>query len=184
MLPFYNEFKFLLENIYDYSLSGANHSLLPLEKIIEKIVTEVPIPIKSKQELIIYFDTKAFHRKITFPQFNINEMNINYSSNLSLFRIFQIFNIEEIINIFRLILYEFPILIFSDDPSILSIFIDIFLTLLSPFKYIFPHVSILPKKLYGLINSEKIFIFGIKENYRENFFIENKIVLDKDIIII
>ena len=184
VLPFYNEFKFLLENIYDYSLSGANHSLLPLEKIIEKIVTETPIPIKSKQELIINFDTKAFHRKIIFPQFNINEMNINYSSNLSLFRIFQIFNIEEIINIFRLILYEFPILIFSDDSSILSIFTDIFLTLLSPFKYIFPHVSILPKKLYGLINSEKIFIFGIKENYRESFFIENKIALDKDIIIV
>ena len=186
VLPFYNELKFILDNIYEYYLSyWRDPTLLPLEKIIKKIVTKIPIPIKSTKELIINFKAKNLNKtKITFPQFNIEEMNINYYSNLSMFKIFKIFNKEEIIRIFRYILYEIPILFFSEDASILSIFTDIFLTLLSPFKYIFPHVSILPKKLYGLINSEKIFIFGIKEKYKESFFKENEIKLDKDIIII
>jgi hypothetical protein len=167
VLPFYNELKFILDNIYEYYLSyWRAPTLLPLEKIIKKIVMKIPIPIKSTQELIINFKAKNLNKtKITFPQFNIEEMNINYYSNLSMFKIFKIFNKEEIIRIFRYILYEIPILFFSEDASILSIFTDIFLTLLSPFKYIFPHVSILPKKLYGLINSEQKFIFGINEEY-------------------
>ena len=91
---------------------------------------------------------------------------------------------DDIIKIFRYIIYEVPILIFSNDKNFLSLFINTFLTVISPFKYIYPHISILPKKLYGLINSQKVFLFGINELFTDNFFEDNKIKLDKTIIII
>ena len=56
--------------------------------------------------------------------------------------------------------------------------------LLSPFKYILPNISILPTKFYGLINSEPKFLFGINEKYSPNFFKENNIDIDKNIVVV
>ena len=186
VLPFYNELGTLLNYIYDYYLTrkGFDYAPLPLEKLIEKIILRTPIPIAIGEELTINFQTSKFKGKIQFPLCNMNELNINYSADMSLEDIFKYFTIEDIIKIFRYILYEIPILFFSDNKLILSLFIDIFLTVLSPFKYVFPHISILPKKLYGLINSEQQFIFGINQTYNENFFTNNNIELDKTIVII
>ena len=56
--------------------------------------------------------------------------------------------------------------------------------MLSPFKYVLPCISILPKKLYGLISTEKKFLFGINEEYNYNFFENNEIEMEKNIIVI
>jgi len=183
VLPFYNELSLLLECIYDYYISRQDFSSLPLEKLVEKIIISLPIPIKIGTEYIMNF--KALNQKIIFPLCNIDEMNINYSANMNISEIFNYFNsVDDIIRIFKYILFEIPILIFSEDRSFLSLIINIFITFLSPFKYAFPHISILPKDLYGLINTEKVFIFGINQTYKEEFFEKNKIELDKSIVII
>lgn len=184
VLPFYNELRLLLEYIYTYFTSKQTFSFLPLEKVIEKIVCYTPIPIKHNEEIIINFDTGYFDQKLVFPQFNLNDININYSANISLVKFFEIFTIDDVIRLFRYIIYEIPILFFSDSKNILSLFVNVFLTVLSPFKYAFPHTAILPKKLYGLISSEKKYIFGINEIYTEDFFENNKIELNKTLIIV
>ena len=182
--PFYNELGCILDYIHSYYLSKNEFSFLPLEKIIEKVITKIPLPIKKGEELSINFDTYNFKEKIVFPQFNIEELNIDYAANKSLVELFKHFSVDDIIKIFRYIIYEIPILIFSNDKYFLSLFINTFLTVISPFKYIYPHISILPKKLYGLINSQKVFFFGINELFTNNFFEDNKIKLDKTIVII
>ena len=184
VLPFYKELNFLLQFIFDYYKSKKDFSALPLEKIIEKIMTSLPLPIKLGEELSVYFNTTNFKQKMVFPLINIHETNINYSADISLAKIFHYFSTDEFIRIFRYILYEIPVLFFCNDKLILSLFVNIFLTLLSPFKYILPHISILPKKLYGLISAEKKFVFGINEIYNENFFEDNKIELNKTLVII
>jgi hypothetical protein len=184
VLPFYKELNFLLQFIFDYYKSKKDFSALPLEKIIEKIMTSLPLPIKLGEELSVYFNTTNFKQKMIFPLINIHETNINYSADISLAKIFHYFSTDEFIRIFRYILYEIPVLFFCNDKLILSLFVNIFLTLLSPFKYILPHISILPKKLYGLISAEKKFVFGINEIYNENFFEDNKIELNKTLVII
>ena len=184
VLPFYNELKLLLEYVYDYYLSRKNFANLPLEKVIEKIIIKIPIPINSGEDLIINFDTNNFKQKIVFPQNILSEIGIQYYANISFVPIFQYFSVDDVIRIFKYILFEIPILFFSDDKSICSLFVNIFLTLLTPFKYVFPHISILPRKLYGLIGTEKNFIFGINELYQESFFETNNIELTKNIIII
>ena len=184
ILPFYNELGLILDFIYSYYLSKEDFSSLSLEKVIEKIIMKIPIPVNLSEELSINFNTYNFKQKLTFPHLNINEMNINYFSNVSLGKLFEFFPLDDIIKIFRYILYEIPILFFSNSKFLLSLFVNTFLTVLSPFKYVFPHVAILPQKLYGLINSEKKFIFGINELYQENFFENNKIELNKTLVII
>ena len=183
VLPFYNELSLTLKCIYNYYLSKKDFSSLPLEKVIEKIIIETPIPLKKATELSINFKT-SIKEKIIFPLYNINEINIKYSNDMSLVDLFRYFTSDEIIRIFKYIIYEIPLLFFSKNKSILSLFINTFLSVLSPFKYVFPHISLLPNKLYGLINSEQKFIFGINQNYDENFFLKNNIELDKTIVIV
>ena len=184
VLPFYNELNFLLKDIFEYYTSYKDFSFLPLEKVIEKIVTEIPIPIKFGTELNVSFKTPNYKEKVIFPLFNANELNIKYSADMSLVDLFKYFSVDEIIRVFKYILYEIPILFFSEDKLILSLLVDTFLTVLSPFNYVFPHISILPSKLYGLIDSEQKFIFGINENYNDKFFRGNNIELDKTIVAI
>ena len=184
VLPFYNELSLLLESIYKYYLSKRNFSLLSLEKVIEKIISNTYIPLKQGEELSINFNTNNYKNIITFPQNMINEINVDFSANMPLAPLLNLFSPEDIVNIFRYILYEIPILFFCNDKSICSLFVNVFLTVLSPFKYVFPHISILPKKLYGIIGSEKRFVFGINETYQESFFEDNSIELNKTIIII
>ena len=73
---------------------------------------------------------------------------------------------------------------FCEDKTILSSIIESFISLLSPFKYVHPYISILPEKFYGFIATEKKFLFGINEIYNENFFYKNDIELEKNLIVV
>ena len=86
--------------------------------------------------------------------------------------------------IFKYIILEIPLLFFCKNKNVLSLFIDNFISLLNPFCYVLPHISLLPYELYGLINSEQKFIFGINEEYSKAFFEDNNIDLDKSIVIV
>ena len=183
VMPFFNELSILLDCIYNYHLSKELFPPFGMENIIGQIVTRIPIPLKTDYQLGLEFKTSAFAQKLTFPLCYISELHINSSANMPLVNIFRYFSPEDIIRIFKYILFEIPILIFSNDKLILSLFVDTFLSILSPFKYVYPHISMLPKKLYGLINLEH-FIFGINEIYTDDFFYNNKINLDKTVIIV
>ena len=123
-------------------------------------------------------------RKIKFPLYPINESYIRYDYSMSFEECFSFFQVDDIIKIYRYILLEIPILFFCTKKEILSNFIENFLSFLSPFTYSLPNVSILPKKFYGLINSESKFIFGVNEKYVPKFFRNNKIDIDKNIIVV
>ena len=115
----------------------------------------------------------------------MKEPYIKYYQSLSLGECFNYFpSVDDILKIFRYMLLEIPLLFFSKDKSALSLFVNNFLSLLNPFVYVLPHIAILPNELYGLINSEPKFIFGINENYNKNFFVENNIDLDKSIVVV
>ena len=193
LLPFGNEMKQILYNIYNYYLANSkNSSLIPLEKLLEQLIIKIPNPVSSNAEISVSFklnDPKAPNTnlnfdKIVFPVYNLKEAYIQNYQSLSFWELFNYFSVENLIKIFRYMVLEVPLLFFSSDKSALSLFVDNFLSLLTPFVYVLPHISILPNELYGLINSEPKFIFGINENYTENFFIENNIDLDKTIVVV
>ena len=123
-------------------------------------------------------------RKIKFPLFHINEAYIRYDNTISFEECFSYFQVDDIIRIYKYILLEIPILFFCSNEEILSNFIENLLGFLSPFNYVLPNTSILSEKFYGLINSEPKFIFGINEKYKQSFFKDNGIDIDKNIIVV
>lgn len=107
---------------------------------------------------------------------------LNNIQSISLLQIFSSFTEEEALKIFKYIILEIPILFFSENIELLTSIIEGFLSILYPFEYVQPHISVLPSKFYGIINTEYKFIFGINEPYNPDFFKKNKILLDKTII--
>ena len=223
LMPFPKELSNILNIIYQvYSVRLKDSSILPIEKFIEQIVLQIPIPLTINTQINVIFKLNGidlmskeaakaktkqkskssealftpsfsamrkealdtFTHKITFPFFNVNESYIKFANTISMEECFSFFPVDDIIKIFKNIILEVPILFFCKQKNILSAFIENLLGLLSPFKYILPNVAILPNKFYGLINSESKFLFGINENYNEEFFEINHIDIDKNIVIV
>jgi hypothetical protein len=224
LLPFSNELFSILNIIHQiYVIRVKDSSVLPIEKFIEQIVLQIPIPLTINTQINLSFkfhgidlmskevakakskqkskssealftpsfsamrkekEEIGFSNKIHFPLFNVNEAYIKFDHTISMEECFSFFQVDDIIKIFKYILLEVPILFFCSEKSILSTFIENFLGLLSPFKYILPNISILPNKFYGLINSEPKFLFGINEKYSSDFFKANNIDIDKNIIVV
>ena len=195
LLPFGNELKEILTYIYNFytvnmNVTG-NNNLIPLEKLIEQIVMKVPAPVSSNAEISVSFKfsnlktvTNLNFEKVVFPVYNLKEAYIKNYQSLSFGEFFNYFSVDDIIRIFKYMILEIPLLFFSKDKGALSLFVDNFLSLLNPFVYVLPHISVLPNELYGLINSEPKFIFGINESYTDNFFADNNIDLDKSIVVV
>ena len=188
ILPFYAELSKLLDVIYDNYLTNINQSTpfpIPLEKLLEQFIFNIPLPIKDLTQFSVeYKDAKKDKLITSFILNNIEEACLKYNYNMSMQDIFLIFSVDDIIKIYKYIFLEIPLLIFSENKSILSVFVENFISLLSPLNYVYPFVSILPSSLYGLINLEKKFIFGINQNYNANFFEENNINLNKSVVIV
>ena len=185
LLPFGNELK---ENLVNLT---SNNNLIPLEKLIEQIIMKIPTPVSSNAEIKISFKFNNLttgnnlnFEKIIFPVYNLKEAYIKNYQSLSFGEFFNYFSVDDLLKIFKYMILEIPLLFFSNDKSVLSLFVDNFLSLLNPFEYVLPHISVLPYELYGLINSEPKFVFGINEEYTNNFFADNNIDLDKSIVVV
>ena len=197
LFPYSNEIKEILYNIYNFYrnniITDNNNNinnLLSIEKIVEQIITKTPLPFSSNAQTIISFKLNNIKKniqsieKIKFPVYNLKESYIKNYTTISFGELFNYFSIEDIMKIFKYIILEIPLLFFCKNKNVLSLFIDNFISLLNPFCYVLPHISLLPYELYGLINSEQKFIFGINEEYSKTFFEDNNIDLDKSIVIV
>ena len=196
LFPYSNEIKEILYNIYNFYrnniITDNNNinNLLSIEKLVEQIIMKTPLPFSSNAQTIISFKLNNIKKniqsidKIKFPVYNLKESYIKNYTTISFGELFNYFSIEDIMKIFKYIILEIPLLFFCKNKNVLSLFIDNFISLLNPFCYVLPHISLLPYELYGLINSEQKFIFGINEEYSKTFFEDNNIDLDKSIVIV
>ena len=202
LLPFHDELHKILINIYDYykyqSIKNSKKNAIysSVEKIIEQIVMKLPLPIKNNNDIILNFniepDNSGFninnkiltYSQIYFESYDLRDFYLNKCYNLSMIDIFLQFSEEDVIKIFKNILFENPILFFCEDKQLLSNVMEGFLNILSPFRYVLPYITILPSKFYGLIHSQDKFIFGINQKYNKDFFRINEISINKNIIII
>ena len=222
LMPFTKELRNILKIIYQlYCIKTKDSSVIPIEKFVEQIVLQTPLPLGINEQLDIQIKlgidlTEKMNKKtmkqkskssgnllssnfnfmkkenpdeakikrIKFPLFNINESYIKFYNTNSFEECFSFFQADDIIKIFKYILLEIPILFFCTHKEYLSKFIQNFLSFLSPFNYVLPNIEILPEKFYGLINSEPKFIFGINEFYDSNFFKNNNIDIDKNIVVV
>ena len=150
----------------------------PLEKIIENLIFKIPAMKFGKCKL----EVRLFKKEHYFEYQPVNSVPL---SDIEINKLFERYDVNDILQIFKYLLLEEPILIFSEKKSELTSAFDSLLSLLYPFKYIQPHCSILPNNSFGLIESCDKFIFGINQSYSDDFFRKNEIsIFNKKIIIL
>ena len=174
--PCIRQFELILREIYCTTLSNEYSSFF-LENIIEKLVIETPKIPRGYKNVIIQFP----NRSIDLTQAKMNEYP---SINTNLSKIFTDLSLNNILEIYKYLLYETKLVFFSEDLYTLTNMILSFVFLLSPFKYQFQIVSVLPSNLYKFLETISPFIFGINEKYNDNFMNQNNIIIEDTICFI
>ena len=202
--------KYVDNYIYN-KVSKDNFNIYPIEKIIEGLIYNLPALPRSNFSLKLnketfeptYIENKnnEYNKSNTInivKNEDVNQLNtdeiifyekpfnsqpkniINYSILMKYFRI------KEVFEIIKFILLEEPILFFCEDTHILTYVIEGIISLIYPFEYQYPIISVLPEENYSFISIFKHFIFGINYKYFDEIFQKKGIILDdkKYIIII
>ena len=173
--PFINEYKTILMKLYNYSKS--KNSEIPLEKIINNLILEVPVPPRGKYSI----EYSILGTEIILQS---SYMNSLFYANYNFEILFVKFNNHQILQIFRYLMLGISTIFFSSDIQLLSPIIFSSLILLFPFKFPFPMTSVLPKDSYNYINNPLPVLFGINEKYDNNFFEVNDIPIDNDLLVV
>ena len=176
-VPFPNEEKYLLTKLLAYANGMTrgiqNNIVIPIEKIIEKLILGIPRPPKGKFHITYRGNNSIIpnnENDYNIIQRELNQYNY-YSYKMHLIFIFKTDDIMEII---KCLLLEIPILFFSKSKEKLTNIFETFLCLISPFEYQYPHVSILPEINAGIIEMAKSFAFGINDEWIESNNSNNK----------
>jgi hypothetical protein len=180
-IPFPSEFKYLLTKLKDYCLGIIGRITIPIEKLIENLVVAIPRPIRGRFNVKIkkdYFLLNGEDNDLDITQCDFNQYNYHSYK----YQLIYEFSIDEIIEIYKCLLLEIPLLFFSKNKEKLTNIVHSFLELLSPFRYQYPHVAILPDDYIGIIEHSKSFVLGINQNWidpetNENFFERKKILI-------
>lgn len=99
--------------------------------------------------------------------------------------IFQYFNVNAFLSIFKCLLLEIPLIFFCKNKDHLTNIIEGLVALMYPLKYLYPVIALLPSNYYSMIQSMTCFIAGINVEYNEALFLEGKIELgNKNVVIV
>ncbi len=175
MYPFIKELSMIIKSIYKYSRFDKIE--IPLEKIINNLVLEVPRPPRG----LYTIEYPIFNDTLELTNSKLNDL---FYANFEFDKLFVTLNSEQILTIFQRLMLGVKILFFSTKIEILTPIILTSLILLFPFKFPFPVVSILPKDTYYLIDSITPEILGINEKYYSTFFKDNDIDITDHLLVV
>ena len=168
--PYIDIYEEILRTIYDLT-TNETYSYIFIDQIIEKLIIETPKIPRGVKRIKLLFPNNII-------DINENKMNEYPAVNVNLVYTFDIMNYNNIIEIYKFLLYETKLIFFSEDLYKLTNTILSFVFLLTPFNYQFQIVSILSKELYNFIETISPFIFGINEKYEANFMEKYKISIE------
>jgi hypothetical protein len=163
--PFLLECSKILKTIYKFSKSTKLKK--PIEKIIENLVIEVPVPPRG----LFSVEYNLLNEKYILTQSQMNKLP---SLSLEFEKIFLTFTIEQVLEILKHILLETRIIFFSSDIANLTPLILGITSLIFPLQYPFQLVTILPKEDYLILESITPYIVGINTQYKNSFFAGNR----------
>lgn len=133
---------------------------------------EIPSPPRGIYHIRFVKDDIFFKNEEKELIIKQKEINKYICPSYSLQSIF-LFSTIDIMKIFKSLLLEIPILFFCDNIHNLTTIYESFMCLLYPFKYQFPHISILPDINFSIIENCESFSFGINQLWKKegkNFF--------------
>ena len=175
LYPFINELSKIIKIIYQYSLSEKQ--VYPLEKIINNLLIEVPTPPKG----IYSIEYSLINENILLKATERNDFHV---LNIDFAKLFTLFKINDILEIFRYLMLNTKIMIFSKEITNLTPIILSLLSLLFPFQYPYTVISILDREAYKLLDNITPMLAGINEKFNKNFLSENDIdIFDSTLIV-
>jgi len=175
LYPFITEFKTILYEIYKYF--KEENIKIPLEKIINNLVLEVPVPPRG----LYTIEYNILETNLLLKNSRINSLfYINFDFEI----LFIKFNIKQILIIFQYLLLGIKTIFFSSEIQYLTPIILSSLVLLFPFKYPFPIGSITPKESYNLVDNITPELLGINEKYYPEFFVQNDISISQNLLVV
>lgn len=140
----------------------------PIEKIIENLTIEVPLPPRG----LYTVNYQLANETMTFTQTKMNELP--YVS-IDLEKIFINFKFEQIFEIYKHLLLETRLIFFAKDMALLAPIIHGFISLAYPFKYPYNFITVIPEENFPILDNITPFVFGINEEYEKNFFKKHKL---------
>lgn len=165
--PFMFDMSKILKDIYRMSKNPKLKK--PIEKIIENLLIEVPVPPRG---LFNVTYNLLSSEDLKFEQTNMNRLPV---LNIELERLFKFFSLEQVFEIFKHVLMETNIIFFSSDISNLTPVLWGISNLIFPLKYPFQLVTVLSQEDYKIIESITPYIVGINVTYSDTFFEENNL---------
>ena len=181
-------YKKCCKEIKDNKDNNSEKNLVPIEKIIEGLIFNIPSLPRAKYTLRIVNDTFGFPN-IPEKSKNDKEKDKNIQQNypkevifsrspmnkiplplIDFSQLMYFFQIDDIFEIIKWIILEVPVLFFCENIKDLTYTIEGIVSLLYPFEYSYPIISILPEINYPLISIMKHFIFGINYKYTKDIF--------------
>ena len=182
--PYFDKYLNILNILNSFVQNEKNNEIL-FDKLIESLIICTPIIPNGKYKIFVNVPTEISN--------NPSEISIDISQNkktelpfinYDLKETFNLLNANICVEIFRYLLLETKIIFFSKNIDHLSNIIYSFVFLLFPLEYQYQIYSILYPEIYHYIISDFPYIFGINEEFNENFFEKNNIFLKNDIEIL
>jgi hypothetical protein len=173
--PFIIELTKILNSIYQYS--QLDRVDIPLEKIINNLVLEVPKPPRGLYSI----EYSLFDKTYILQNSRLNNL---FFATVEFDKLFMRFKTEQILIIFQYLMLGIKIVFFSSKIEYLTPIIFSMLILVFPFKYPFPVVSVLPKESYNLIDNITPEILGVNEKFYHAFFTDNDIDITDHLLVV
>ena len=176
--PFFKYQEKILYQIYEY-YKGSDKLDVPLEKIILNILCNIQVPPRG----VIQF---SYQLNEKFDKINLetNKMNQLKKIDDDLLIALKYFNVDDLIEIFKYVLFETKTIIFGTNNNDICTFIHVLMSILFPFEYPFQVTSYLNKSAFEILESVPPYLVGINQKFSENFFKENKIEIKESNILI
>lgn len=175
--PFLDDYSRILSGILKF-VTNNSRVLKPIEKIIDNLVLEVPVPPRGLYKVEFSF----FNEKYVLTQPKTNNLPMtNYKFPL----MFSLLDLSSILEVFKHIILETRIAFFSSSINYLTPVIQGFIQTIFPFRYSYQYITVLPEENFIFLESITPFIVGINKLYSSSFFDNYKLeVNDINLLIV
>ena len=153
--PYVNEMKKCLQSIYTLINKNIKDNSMDINNLIMYLINSVPIP---ERETRVKFYIPYFKKGIRLICPKMDDIGV---MNTSICSLLKYFNIDNLVIIFRLMLFEKKILFIDNDYTRLSLVTDNFISLLYPFQWIHTYIPIMSDQMVKYLETFLPFINGI-----------------------
>ena len=156
--PYIKQMEKCLQSIYNIISDFSSNSSRDINDIILFLIKSLPVPMINTK-IKFYLPFSATGIELICPKYkDMSILNYNLSS------LFRIFAIEDVIRIFRLMLFEKKILFVDKEYNRLSEVTDSFISLLYPFQWIHTYIPIMSDQMIKYLETFLPFVNGISDS--------------------